>query len=273
MDYYGVPEIFESEAKGQTSLIYQDIKNVLKVPVVNFVFRTLAFYEEFLTITWSQVRPSMLTVNMERAAHMLRYPNLSVHLPNLDWSKTYDEQIINRIRNIIFTFNYVNPKLLLIVSAWSESLANRQGRGANTIEGYIQPGVISSLPQIDLIHVQDAPPDIKDLLLDIAEKHHSFDVASDFRALAYYPEFLKGSWKFLREYIGTDEYNMISSKLKSQAIQYAHQMPFPVTINRKQLETFYTNADIAGIYGIVSLFQSFLADLIIDGELLRRIVE
>lgn len=273
MDNYGVPEIFETEANGQTSLIYQDIKNALKVPVVNFIFRTVAWYENFFAIAWNQVRPNMLTGNMERAAQMLRYPNLSVNLPNLDWSKTYDEQTINRIKNIIFTFNYVNPKLLLIASAWSESLANRPNKGVNKIEGFIQPGVIPSLPQIDLMHVKDAPTEIKDLLLDIAEKHHSLDVASDFRALAFYPEFLGTSWKFMREYVGTDKYNMISSELKSQAIQFAHQMPFPVTINRQQLEKFHTNTEIAGIYGIVSMFQSFLADLIIDGELLRRIIE
>jgi hypothetical protein len=37
---YGVPEIFENEAVGRLSLIYEDIKYVLKVPIVNFIFRT-----------------------------------------------------------------------------------------------------------------------------------------------------------------------------------------------------------------------------------------
>jgi hypothetical protein len=35
---YGVPEIFENEAVGRLSLIYEDIKYVLKVPIVNFIF-------------------------------------------------------------------------------------------------------------------------------------------------------------------------------------------------------------------------------------------
>ncbi len=44
---YGVPEVYEQEAKENLEEIYQDIQAVLKVPVVNFIFRTLALYETF----------------------------------------------------------------------------------------------------------------------------------------------------------------------------------------------------------------------------------
>jgi len=273
MDYYGVPEIFESEAKDHTSLIYQDIKYVLKVPVVNFLFRTIALYEEFFAISWNQVRPSMLTLNMEKAAQLLRYPRISVKPPKLDWNQIYDEKNINQIKNILLTFNYVNTKLLLIVSAWSESLANRPIKGTNFTEGFIKPGVYPSLKEIELMHIPNAPSNVKGLLMDIAKKHQTFDVASDFRALAFYPKFLGESWKYLGNYVGTDEYNMISSRLKSQAIQWSHQMPFPVTINRQELERYYSDAEIAGIFGIVSMFQNLLTSLIIDGEFLRRMIE
>lgn len=274
MDNYGVPEIFESEANGTTSLIYQDIKYVLKVPVVNFIFRTIVLYEDFFAIAWNQVRPNMLTVNAEKAAQqLLRYPHLSVNPPKLDWTQVYDEQKLIQIKKILFTFNYVNPKLLLIASAWSESLANRPIKGTNSIEGFIRPGVFPSLPQIDLMHIPDAPPNVKSLLLDIAKKHQSFDVASDFRALAFYPEFLRESWKYLGNYVGTDEYNMISSRLKSQAIQWSHEMPYQMKIERKELEKYHSDSEIAGIYGVVSMFQSFLADLVVDGQFLRRMIE
>ncbi|WP_010530229.1 halocarboxylic acid dehydrogenase DehI family protein [Lentibacillus jeotgali] len=273
MDNYGVPEIFESEAKGLTALIYQDIKYVLKVPVVNFMFRTSALYEEFFEIAWSQIRLNMLTVNMEKAAQLLRFPHLSVNPPKLDLSQAYNEPEMLQIKKILSIFNYVNPKLLLIASAWSESLANRPIRGTHSIEGFIKPGVFPPLPQVNLMHIPNASSDVKDLLLDIAEKHQSFDVASDFRALAFYPKFLSEVWKYLGNYVGTDEYNVISSNLKSQSIQYAHQMPYPVTINRQTLEKYHTDAEIAGIYGVVSMFQSFLANLIVDGEFLRRMIE
>jgi hypothetical protein len=109
-------------------------------------------------------------------------------------------------------------------------------------------------------------------LLDIAKVHQAYDVASDFRVLANYPDFLGESWNHLREYVGTDEYNMIAAKLKSYSIDMAHQMPFPVTVSRHTLTPYYSDSDLAGIMGIVSMFQNFLPGLIIDGEYLRRLI-
>ncbi|WP_163970383.1 halocarboxylic acid dehydrogenase DehI family protein [Oceanobacillus halotolerans] len=273
MDNYGVPEIFESEAQGKTAYIYQDIKYVLKVPVVNFIFRTMALYDKFFSVAWKEVRQNMLTVNMEEAVQLLRFPPISIQPPNINWSN-YDEQTAAQIRNIIFTFNYVNPKLLLIVTAWSESLANRPIKGdMKTIKGFIEPGVFPFLPKIDLLHIPEAPPPIKKLLLDIADVHQSVDVASDFRALALYPEFLDESWQYLKPYVRSDEYKVISARLRSKAAKLAHQMPYPVNVNRSLLENYYNDAEIAGIYGLVSMFKSLIADLIIDGEYLRRMID
>jgi hypothetical protein len=271
-DGFGVPEIFEYEVQGRLSGVYQDIQYVLKVPIVNFIFRTLSLYDQFLIPAWEQVRPNMLTLNMEKAAEQLRYPAISWDIPTIRWQQYYSEQTINTLRQIIFTFNYVNTKLLLIASAWAESLSHRAILGSQPLEGYIQPGIIPELPKIDLVHICDAPIPLQHLLLDIAKKHHSYDVASDFRALANYPEFLSMSWKHLKDFVGTDEYELISSNLKSKSINLAHEMPFPITINRGMLESYYSERDIAGIMGVVSMFQSYLPDLIIDGEYLRRII-
>lgn len=273
IDQYAMPEIFEKEATGRIRLIYGDIKHVLKVPVVNFIFRATALYESFLDIGWSQVRSNMLTANMEKAAQHLRYPALSVQTPKINWSMHDDTQTLETIRRIIFIFNYVNAKLLLIASAWSESLSNRSVSGGNAIEGYIQPGIMPHLPDINLVHIPDAPVEIGNLLLDIAKVHQSIDVASDFRALANYPEFLSSSWYYLRDYVGTDEYNLITANLKSRSIEMAHNMPYPVSVNRKMLTPYYSDSEIAGIMGIVSMFQNFLPKLIIDGEFFRRIID
>lgn len=62
VDSYGIPEIFDQEASGPLKDLYSDIQYVLKVPVVNFIFRTLALYEPFLSLAWEQVRPNILTI-------------------------------------------------------------------------------------------------------------------------------------------------------------------------------------------------------------------
>jgi hypothetical protein len=267
IDGYGLPEIYQKETLGRLALIYRDIQYVLKVPVVNFIFRTAALYENFLIQGWNQIRPSMLTQNMEKASGDLRQFTLSFPTPNQNWQLYYDALTIEAIKKTIFTFNYVNTKLLLIASAWSESLAHRKVKGGTPITGYVEPGIIPDLPPIHLLNVGSAPQNMKNLLLDIARVHRTYDVASDYRALAKYPMFLTEVWKHLRGHVVSNEYHLLTARIKEKSIQMVHDvMPFPVTIDRNELSHFYTDADIAGIMGIVSMFQNVLPGLIVDGK-------
>ncbi|WP_170006161.1 halocarboxylic acid dehydrogenase DehI family protein [Bacillus fonticola] len=269
---YNVPEVFPEDAVGAVNTLYADIQFVLKVPVVNFLFRTLAFYERFLELAWSEVRTNMLTFEVEEMAKELRYPPVSLQTPSWDWQAHYPPKTIEAIKRTIFTFNYVNPKLLLLVSAWSESLSNRPILGKNEPKGFLQPGILPGLPQIQLIHIKQAPEPTRRLLLTISKTLGTFDVASDYRALANYPQFLSTGWGVLKPYASTDEYTLLQTSLKKRAVTLAHKFPFPVTISRGKLERYYTEKEIAGIYGIVSMFQSFLPGLLIDLEIFRRII-
>jgi hypothetical protein len=268
---FGIPEIFEDQAIGSLNLLYKDIKFVLKVPIVNFIFRTLAQYEQFLTFSWQRVRPNMLTVNMEKAAGELRYPTVSFQAPKVEWENYYPRETIETIRNIVFTFNYVNTKLLLISIAWEESLGHRPVIGNKNIDGFIHPGIIEGLPPINLVHIPSAPIQIQQLLMDIIYKHHAYDAASDYRALANFPVFLDVTWSHIRKYVGTNEYVLLSNELKEKARELVHErMPFPVTITPESLYSTYLPREVAGIMGIVSMFSGLLTGLVIEGECFRK---
>ena len=272
VDHYGIPEILEKEAFGPLKSLYDDIQYVLKVPVVNFIFRTLALYEPFLEMAWSEVRPNCLTIEGKRAADALRHPKLTLEVPTINWSSYYNKQSLDVIRGLVEVFSIVNPKLLLIASAWSEAFANRPNQGKDQIIGTINPGVPAHLPKMRLMEVSEAPPSTRRLMLDIAEKHQTLDVASDFRALAQYPQFLGISWSLLKPYVGSPEYTLINQQLKTQAIEFTKHLPYPVTLNRDQLETLYSPREIAGIMCVVSQFQNFIPGLIIDVEYLRKLL-
>lgn len=272
IDEYGVPEILNQNIDGNLKLLYEDIKYVLKVPIVNFIFRTTALYEDFLSMAWREVRPNMLTCEMEKAAETLRYPAIPKNIPSLNWNEFYSRSEIKHIRKIIFTFNYVNTKLLLIAAAWYESLSNRQILPKNKKIEFIEPGIIPILPEIHLINMKEASQPLKYLYKDIIDKHQSLDISSDFRALANYPYFLESSWSYLRNYVGTNNYNLLSSNILNKAVNLVHEMPYPMSLNRELLSHFYTPSDIAGIMGTTTLFLNFLPKLIIDGEFFRQIM-
>ncbi|WP_139490912.1 halocarboxylic acid dehydrogenase DehI family protein [Brevibacillus dissolubilis] len=272
LDRYGVPEILPEDAQGQLAGLYQDIQFVLKVPVVPFLFRSLALFDRFLITAWEQVRGNMLTVHMEQAAKSLRHPPLDWQVPGSDWGSHYDSETLDQLRRTLSAFQYVNPKLLLITSAWAESLGNRPILGTGYAIGSIPPGLFPGNTEIPLMHPTKAPDRIRELLEDIAGTHHAFDIACDYRALAYYPEFLGTSWDHLKPYVQTPEYQLQHSRLLTESIRLAHTMPYPVTISQEELASCFTPQQIAGIIGMVSLCQHVLPGLIIDTEFFRRML-
>jgi hypothetical protein len=72
----------------------QQSKYVLKVPIVNFIFRSLAHYPEFLKIAWGQIRQNMLTVNMEEASKLLRYPKITFPIAIYQLSEDYNSRTV-----------------------------------------------------------------------------------------------------------------------------------------------------------------------------------
>lgn len=200
--FYGIPEVYPDHATGKLSLIYKDILQTLKVPVVNFIFRTLAWYDTFLEMAWNQMVLNLLT---EEKAQSLRTLKFNYQIPNIDWKEYYSIDEIQLLSRIVETFNYVNPKLLIIATAWKEALSNRIIKGTGELSQIIPPGISSQFPPIHLVDMNRIPMDLFDLLEDIIKTHHTFDAASDFRTLANFPTFLKISWSYLKPFVGTDE--------------------------------------------------------------------
>jgi len=252
---YGIPEVFESDAEGIVKEVYEDIKYVLKVPIVNFIFRAVAHYPEFLRYAWEEVRPNMLTINIENAASQLRYPHIKTQVPTYSLTQDYDPQTIETIRKIIFTFQYVNPKLLLIANAWAEALADRPIEPQKPNLGLINPGIFENAIPIQLVHIPSSPLYLKQLFIDIAKEHHAYDVASDYRALAAYPRFLKTTWHSLKPYLASDEYTLLKSSLLGKSISLTREdMPYGVLLDKNKLTSYYSPSQLAGIMGLVSVF-------------------
>src|SRR5919204_656379 len=70
-----LPEVMPDEAVPYVRLIYEDIRNTLRVPFVNTIFRVLANYPTYLSFAWSQLGPYLRKRSMERAADELRAGN------------------------------------------------------------------------------------------------------------------------------------------------------------------------------------------------------
>jgi hypothetical protein len=208
-------EIMPDEAAGRIRPIYEDIQQVLRVPFVNFIFRTLANYPDYLESAWQDLRPSLRSRAFEQAADEIRVEGLLDRVPNASevaWEGLAD---LEQIRPFNDTIHYVLPKLLLIATAWHEGLRGG-GTGTDAGDG-IPAGVAEGTTKIPMVDPKSATGRVKELFQDIRERHRHPGVASYYRALGHWPEFLGTAWERIRPIVGSPEYDERKSRVVARA--------------------------------------------------------
>jgi hypothetical protein len=66
-----LPEVAEADARGAVAAIYDEIRTVLGLPVVNLIYRCLAVEPERLESIWGSLRPNLTARTVEDAAARL----------------------------------------------------------------------------------------------------------------------------------------------------------------------------------------------------------
>jgi hypothetical protein len=105
-------EVMPDEASEGVRAVYEETRTHLRVPVVNFLFRSLANYPPYLSFAWNKIASHLLTPRFEEAADTLRARALvePIYKPT-DWTSLGD---LKQIRAFTDTIHYVLPKLLLV---------------------------------------------------------------------------------------------------------------------------------------------------------------
>jgi hypothetical protein len=116
-----VPAITESEASGEINDIYQDIKAVTGVDVVNWVWRRLAVTSGALPAVWAMLRPAYVSGQVGARAQEFRralcLPQLAV-LPTAALTAAGVDRLGQvSIRAILDSHNHTNAINLIGLSA------------------------------------------------------------------------------------------------------------------------------------------------------------
>jgi hypothetical protein len=117
-----VPAITEAAATGETAVIFNDIRRVLGVDVVNLIWRHLATISGALPWAWATLRPLYLdgTIGAEAAAlrSELKLPkDLVPFPPDLLAGAGLSEEAISTIRLILAAYDRTNARALVALSA------------------------------------------------------------------------------------------------------------------------------------------------------------
>ena len=190
-------EIMPEEAGEGVQAVYDDVRGRLRVPFVNFVFRVLANYPEYLEFAWDRISSYLLTRQFEQTADELRalaLPEAISERSSVEWDSLGD---LDRIRMFTDTIHYVLPKLLLVATAFDEGLGGASGVSAGEGREQVEPGAAEGTGAVPMISPDEADIRLRTLFGQIKDRHGHPDVASYYRGLANWPGFLETVWEEL----------------------------------------------------------------------------
>jgi hypothetical protein len=121
-----VPGITEANATGEIAEIFTDIRRVLRVDVVNLIWRHLATIPGALPRAWESLRPLYVdgTIGAESASLQrdLNFPRLPPFPREVLAAAGLLDDDIRTIRNILAAYDRTNAMALVALSTLSLSL-------------------------------------------------------------------------------------------------------------------------------------------------------
>jgi len=207
------PEVREADASDAVRAVYQEIREVLRVPFVDQLWRVLANEPGYFQAAWRSLAPWLGSEQAERMADSLRRAAVIELAIGLPAHKAFRGDMTRneigaddreRISNFTMAAHYVLPKLLLAAAAL------RAGPVAPLDDPEIPVplprGVAEGMPYVEPIDPEEAFGEIPGLFAEIRAAHGYQPIADYYRTLARAGDFLRIAWNPLRPIVGDPEY-------------------------------------------------------------------
>ncbi len=267
------PQVEHEDVAGELREIYGDIQATLRVAWVAFACRVLATFPSYLPLAWRAAQPNFATRYAERAADALRErsllpgPNPPDPRPRLRESG-WDDARIDAVRHALDALNYGNPKYLLLITAWSEAIQDRPSGGADRSPEDAVPiphGFPEGVTSLQLVDQDTASPKVQALFKRVTDLHFHHGASSDYRVLANWPDYLRLALdEALEPVVRTEVYDAVARTLLVHAREQVRGFPSPAGIGRDALADSCSPSEIAGLTGLLFMYQRFICDVTID---------
>lgn len=128
-----LPEVSEADARGSIAEVYEDIRRVLGLPLVNLVYRHLAVVPGRLEAVWAELRPNLADEAIDAMAEellalaALGIPRISRAV--LSAAGVFEPQL-DRVFATLDAYNHANPRNLIAIEGLiGAAPAGDHGRG------------------------------------------------------------------------------------------------------------------------------------------------
>lgn len=203
-----VPAITEAAARGETAVIFADLRATLGVNVVNLIWRHIATFPGALAWAWATVKPIYVSGRVGIEARQIRagltLPGLPPWPRSLLRSAGIDASGEASIRRILSSYNRSNAMNLVALSALVRRI---DGGSVETQSDRIaqdtppEAPVEGGLPK--LLALDEVSPDVADLIRSInllGDRAEGRIIASMYRHVAHWPGFLALCYVHLAPY-------------------------------------------------------------------------
>ncbi|MBR0664665.1 hypothetical protein GXW71_09905 [Roseomonas hellenica] len=200
-----VPAVTEAAATGEIAAIFDDIRSVLGVEVVNLVWRHLATFDGALSWTWSTLRPLYAHGTLQEEARKLRaclaLPQVQTIRPEVFAAIGLPASALDPIRSILAAYDHTNAMALFAFSALRVRLgpSDEQSPDVSVASRPApQPESLIALPRLP--RMEELSAETAALVMELNKlgtDRTQPSLASMYRHLAYWPPYLALAWAIL----------------------------------------------------------------------------
>jgi len=255
-------DITPDKADAQIRDIYDSIQGTLRVPFNNYFFRALANWPDYFDSAWSALAPGVGTYAFEQFADELRAAATLApsSAAEINWSALGSLEDIQPFTDSI---HYVLPKLVLIATCLDLGLAPAPQHSAPLPHG-VAPGT----RKLAMVNEQEAPDNVKAIFQDIKSTHSHPGVASYYRGIANWPEFISSVWQHVKPHVKSDAYRARKAEILALAQQTVEQR-----LDTQPLKTITGQPQPDGVGSIAAVFRyRFTTDLLLDVSLIQAML-
>lgn len=263
----------EHEARGDTARVYHEVRQTFRTTGVNLVFRRWATRPAFLSMLWDEFAVNAETWSFEEAADHVRSESVQVaralgQLDVLRGVRLGDSQRF-QLGAALDLYHYVNPKLLVMVSAVRLALDGETiggNPGEHVHAELIERGIPPRMAPMEMVAERPSERRIARLFDDIRESLGVTDIPSDYRTLALWPDYLEAAWRGLRTNVHTRRYRRAAEELRETARFFARALPLPLRLSKRRVEALGEDAE--AIAREAADFEALLPSLILSISML-----
>jgi hypothetical protein len=263
--------VLEKEATEPVAGIYWEIKQALGLPMVPYVYQTLAVYPRFLAMHWERMRPLVATREFfdlggrvradayTRAHSYFPVPDLCHQIEELKFTRGAKQELTETVD----VFQYKNPLVLLLMATQLQAFDKPVGSGG----GSAGPAN-ARVPEMEapvLVGEDHAPSPIKRIYEDIKRTMNLPFVPADHLALARWPDFFQSYWSVMKPLMESPIYSECQWAVRDTTWQVTAELPITIELTCEQLtDAGIADEDVGICVKIVELFVKTLSGLVLN---------